>query len=234
MATSSPTKPSASSASATSPFHFRHRRRFFHFRDSLAAPCVFSANFDNVGFDGFIDLIDQHGDARNAAGEWGTNGSGGPAITTGPGGDVRYIRETGIMHRDAFFGGGEPDITTAAPGAKLSLTDDSGGVVTFIPTGAVNANLAFNPLLPEDPLTNPRLLDQPTLTALTYPIRGSGGSVIVNVTSTQGLTVNSSARGSQGVVEISSLVLDTDPTPALGLDTLGTSTVATNGLGRMS
>jgi hypothetical protein len=197
---------------------------------TLAAPSVFAANFDNVGNDGFIDLIDQHGDARNgvgAAGEFGTLGAGGPAITTGPGGDVRYIRAQGIVHRDAFFGGGSPDITTSAPGASLSLTDDSGGVLTFIPTGAVNPNLAFNPLLPEDPVTNPRLLDQPTLTALTYPIRGSGGSVIVNVTSTQGLTINSSARGSQGAVEVSSLTLATDPFPAAGLDTSGTVQVAT-------
>src|SRR5258706_6768694 len=51
-------------------------------------PSVFTANLDRQGADGIIDLIDVQGDM-------GILGAGGPAITTGPGGDVRYIHVGG-------------------------------------------------------------------------------------------------------------------------------------------
>ncbi|HEV8378742.1 MAG TPA: hypothetical protein VGP99_07815, partial [Tepidisphaeraceae bacterium] len=114
------------------------------------APSVFHANADNFGDDGVIDLIDVRGN-------FGTLVGGGPHITTGPKGNVRYINVEGILFRDEAFGGGRPDPTTFNPGQSATITDDSGAILKLTPGTGI-------PNLPA------------TLTVLTYGIRGSGGS----------------------------------------------------------
>src|SRR5207253_5236722 len=62
------------------------------------APTFVVVNADQVGRDGSIDLID-------CLGNWGVTGAGGPPISTGSGGNIRYMRVGGSLFRDHFFGG---------------------------------------------------------------------------------------------------------------------------------
>jgi hypothetical protein len=153
-------------------------------------PSVFTANADLQGADGVIDLIDVQGDM-------GTLQSGGPAISTGPGGDVRYIHVGGTVYRDFFFGGGTPEATTYAPGEKVHLTDDSGSKIDLEPF----------PLMPNPAFipggTNPAQIG-PTLTVTAYGIRSSGGVAVVNVTSTGSVRVGGGGGG-KAHVEIGTL-----------------------------
>jgi hypothetical protein len=126
------------------------------------------ANADKTGRDGTIDLID-------VAGNIGAGGGQGIPIITGPGGDVRYIVVGGTAFRDGYFGGGTGEETTYRPGETAVLRDDSGGLIKISP-GTATA----------------------TLTILTYPIRGSGGSVVVNVSSTGPVIVRNHARSPAG------------------------------------
>jgi hypothetical protein len=166
---------------------------------------VFMADVDRSGNDGIIDLIDVVGDTDGASIDFN-----GPAISTGPGGNVRYMSiSTNVQaRRDPFFGGGTPEETLYDPGEKARLTDDSGTQFILTPTplegqpaGSTSGNLLFDP---------------PQLTVLTYPIRGKSGVVVTRVTVTPlddttdgvvaagggGLLVETGAKGSSGSVEI--------------------------------
>ena len=138
----------------------------------------FVANADNSGRDGIIDMIDVYN------GDMGTLAAGGPAIITGPGGNVRYIRVDpgNIAYRDRYFGGGAPEVTTFDPGAVARLVDDSGTKVTVTPTN-----------------------DFASITAATYGIRGSGGSALVSVASTGGINVRAEATSKNAAAEIGTL-----------------------------
>jgi hypothetical protein len=140
---------------------------------------VFTVNADLTGDDGIIDLID-------VAGNMGTLSAGGPAITTGPGGNVRYMNVGGLVFRDAFFGGGFQEPTTYQPGEKVTLRDDSGTTMDFSPFPLV-PNPAF---LPGG--TNPAQIG-PALTITAYGIRGSGGVAVINLTSTGSVEVGAGA-----------------------------------------
>ena len=145
---------------------------------------VIHVNADGIGDDGIIDLID-------CVGNFGTIGAGGPQITTGPGGNVRYIRVGGTVFRDLTFGGnGSPETTTYSPGVSATIVDDSGSLVHIIPEGDV-PNPAF--VAGTTDQTSPAFnqFTPASLTITTYPIEGSGGSVIIDATSTGSLTVNS-------------------------------------------
>lgn len=132
---------------------------------------------------GTIDLID-------ASQNLGLAGPGGPAITTGPGGNVRYIHapatlganQSPFAFRDAFFGGGTPEATNYQPGEAVAITDDSGTIVHLTPDLATAAMLVT-----------------------TYPIRGSGGAAIVQVESANGVTVTADGNGS---AEIGTIQVD--------------------------
>jgi hypothetical protein len=142
----------------------------------------FTANADLIGDDGIIDLIDCTGDL-------GTLQAGGPAITTGPGGDLRYLHVGGQVFRDEFFGGGFPEPTTYAPGETVRLTDDSGAKIELEPF-PTTPNPAFT-----GGNTNVSALLGPTLTVTGYGVRGSGGVALVNVTSTGSIRVGGGGGG---------------------------------------
>jgi len=136
------------------------------------APSIILVNTDGVGSDGIVDLID-------CFGQMGVLGAG-PIIMTGPGGDVRYIRNTvGPIFRDPFFGGNAGEETIEDPGVPVTIRDDGGAQITITPMGPTFANPTFDPTQP--PVgTNTQLLGPQITNLLTYPIRGSGGSVIVS------------------------------------------------------
>jgi hypothetical protein len=135
------------------------------------SPSVFHVNADNFGADGVIDLIDVTGD-------FGTLNGGGPHITTGPKGNVRYINVGGNLFRDEAFGGGQPDITQFNPGQSATITDDSGAILKISPgTGG-------------------------TLGVLTYGIRGSGGSAIVLIQSDQSVNIRATSKRNSSPAEI--------------------------------
>ena len=103
------------------------------------------------------------------------------AIITGPGGDVRYMHVGGTAFRDSYFGSGSPEETVFRPGESAVLRDDSGALVTISP-GRSSSNA--------------------TLTVLTYGIRGSGGSAILNVNSTGDVIVRNGSKNQASVAEI--------------------------------
>lgn len=171
---------------------------------------VWQANVDRSGSDGVIDLIDVTGILN------------GPAISTGPNGNVRYMR-AGTVFRDSFFGGGSPEATVYAPGVKARITDDSGTQVVLTPQPLQKRS----PLVPGQPEFN----DAPSLSVLTYPIRYSGGSVILNVTVTPvddtiapatngggGLLVEAGTRGPLGTAEISQVTISGNSSNTLEFD----------------
>lgn len=73
-------------------------------------------NYDNLGQDGIIDLIDVDGDFNDVA------------IITNNGGNVRYIRVGGVVGQDSFFASGTFGTIT---GTNLSVIDDSGATIRF-------------------------------------------------------------------------------------------------------
>jgi hypothetical protein len=161
---------------------------------------------------GTIDLID----VKN---QIGTLGTGGPAIITGPGGNVRYIHlgPFGTLFRDNAFGGQTPEPTPYQPGEAVDITDDSGSIVHLVPVGTgATPNPNFNAALPADPTTNPQFLGA-ILSVLTYPIRGSGGAAVVKVDTENGIIISSSGAGSAeiGTIQTSgtgtAVVLGTTP-----------------------
>ncbi|MDB5332694.1 MAG: hypothetical protein JWP03_3845 [Phycisphaerales bacterium] len=154
---------------------------------TLPVPSQFRAGFNNLYGHAFIDLVD-------CAGDLGTLGAGGPAISTGVGGDFRYMKVGGTIWRDPFFGGGQPEPTVFSPGVGATIIDDSGSVVNLVPN-QVEANPLFNATItdPNDP-RSVQTLPAGQITVTTYGIEGaigsnSGGSAIVDVTSTGDLTV---------------------------------------------
>ena len=142
-------------------------------------PSVFNLNTDNQGSDGIIDLID-------VTGNFGTIEDGGPQISTGPGGNVRYLRVGGQVFQDRFFGGGSPTTTVHEPGAVVLLTDDSGAKLLLTPVGNVD-NPDFDPDQSEDSDIPSEIAA--SLTVKTYGIRDSGGVVLMEVVSGAGVLV---------------------------------------------
>ena len=162
------------------------------------APSIITANFDDNGRDGIVDLID-------VAGQLGTVNGGGPQITTNTGGNVRYMRAGGLVFGDLEFGGGGTVDTLHLPGEQVTLKDDGGGSIQLTPSPPV-PNPNFNAALPED-ATNPRLLfAQPSaLTIRAYPIRGSGGEVLMDVDSDDSVGIQGSSDGA--TVEVGTIRL---------------------------
>lgn len=188
----------------------------YHFNQqigSINTSPVIQVNLDHTGNDGTIDLIDV---TLNS----GAISVYGPAITTGPGGDLRYfhIAATALMQVDSRFGGGTAQATVYTPGAQAFITDDSGASMTLTPLPRDR-----NPLFPVPAGALSDFLDPPFLTVLTYPIRDKSGVVVMRVTITPindpnsdgptdinrpgggGLQVDSNGRGSTQGAEISEI-----------------------------
>lgn len=162
--------------------------------DVSVVPTFFAADVDRSGGDGFIDLIDVAGDMGNPV-------SGGPALDSGPGGNIRYIRVGGQAYRDAFFGGGLPEQTTYQPRRTVSLFDDSGTKVLLTPIRFIDRT--SNP-------ANPTPVVDGQLTIETLPVR-SGGAVILRLQTTQSVRIESGREGSG--VEFGRLILGGNASP---------------------
>jgi hypothetical protein len=150
---------------------------------------TYNLNWDQVGTDGTIDLIDA------------TTELFAPLINTGPGGNVRYIKAPldGVI-RPGQFGGGTPEATGFDIGEVVNLTDDSGGLMTFAPLD-VQVNPAFDPSQPvsdtNSQFVGPRITDM-----LTYPISGSAGVVVISFSVDGPLQITGTNTGLGGSVEI--------------------------------
>jgi hypothetical protein len=171
---------------------------------------VWQVNVDGSGSRGTIDLIDVTG-TLNAVG-----------MTTGPNGNIRHMRVAGVINRDQFFGGGQPEETVFAPGQIARLTDDSGTQFTITPLPLIRG--PFGPGQPE-------FADPPQVSALGYPIRDKAGQVIVSVTVVTfddgiaptfngggGVEIETGASGSGGSVEIGTLNLSGTTSNTLTFD----------------
>ena len=86
------------------------------------------------------------------------------------------------MFRDEFFGTGAPTAIQLDAGETGRFVDDSGAQVTLKPI-PLNRSVNFQ-------TGETTLVDPGTLTVQYYPIRGSGGGVLVEVDSTRGLQVD--------------------------------------------
>ncbi len=178
-------------------------------------------NADLVGGDGTIDLIDVVFDLGGTV-------NGGPQITTGPGGNVRFMRAGGEIFQDSIFGGGTPTDTTFLPGTAANLRDDGGAQLRIAPVDPVpNPNFVedlealspFDPRLdPDSPDFNPDLTDDPRLafvagqiTSLTtYGIRGSGGVVVMSIEADHSLAITSNSAGLNQGAEISEILVSAE------------------------
>lgn len=91
---------------------------------AISGPSYFQINADNRGNDelGLIDVV----------GQWGNFATGGPALSTGNGGNIRYMRVGGSIYRDQFFGIGSTFVQTAT-NDSITVTDDSGAEVSVKP-----------------------------------------------------------------------------------------------------
>ncbi len=178
----------------------------------------FRANTDETGNDGIIDLIDTSGD-------YGSLIAGGTPIVTGAGGNVRYMRVGGTFWQDPQFLVGDYTPVELDPGQQFVHVDDGGGETIINPQTIENPD--FDPTQPVDPIFNPQFLHG-SLTVSQYNIRGSGGSVLVDV-STDQFGINFTAKDNSPAghaVQVSRITLNgsghavvTDPeTGALSLD----------------
>jgi hypothetical protein len=170
---------------------------------------------NNPAIAGRIDLID-------CAGNFGDFSAGGPAITTGPNGDVRYINVGGQVFEDLFFGSGTPAETIHAPGQAVTLNDDSGAVLTFTPQGTFTANPAYNASAPAAGVS---AMLGPQLELTTYGIRGSGGVVVINATVTDdgSLSITSAGSAQSLTAEVTNIVLENEGPQIIPMSTAPTT-----------
>jgi hypothetical protein len=157
--------------------------------DGLAP--VLHVNAANSKTPGHIDLIDVTGAF------FGTLATGGPAIITGPGGNVGYIHvapDTTVFN-DNYFGGSEDFPITYTAGVSADLIDDSGTPFSINPyrgqsvTGDLSAAETATATTTTTGVTSVATGD--SLSVLTYGIEGTGGVVVLSVTVTPGtLTID--------------------------------------------
>jgi hypothetical protein len=164
----------------------------------VAAGPRIAVNVDEIGQDGTIDLIDVTGD-------FGALVGGGPGISTGFGGNVKYMRVGGVTYRDRFFGSAAQTEFTGRPGQVLTYTDDSGALARLIPTTIVGAAAPGTGGTPGAPVTTNGFL-----TVVTYPIRGSSGVAVVSIESST--NVNIAVAGDRGSFDVASIIARGDGT----------------------
>ena len=189
--------------------------------ESAGITPIFSANADQKGGGGNIDAI-------YVTGNVGAENMSGPGLYTGLNGNVKYFHVGGTVFRDRFFGGTFTATQAYGRGQAVSIKDDSGAVATITPTSVVTRT-STSPIVvtgtttvgtATGTITNPDgsvstvSFDQNTLqyvvttpgslTMTQYGVRGTGGVVLVNVTSTSSFNVLSSGTG--GSVDITDAV----------------------------
>ncbi len=152
-------------------------------------PSAIFANSNNTAEDGRVDLIDVTGD-------FGSTEVGGPALKTGIGGNIKYIRVGGEVFRDRqAFGTTIPSDVTGIPGQSFIITDDSGSRARISAT-------SFSTVTDGVSTTT-----QGSLNLTTYGVRESGGVVVVNLNSSTSVQVTS--LGGPGSFDISRLTVAT-------------------------
>lgn len=160
----------------------------------------FRVNADDIGADGVIDLIDVPGSVGDLQ-------QGGPAITTGTGGNVRYAKlayeEGAELFQDRFFQSSAYLPLELAAGESYTHVDDGGGRFTITPGRYTSAG---------DPTAEPPVpagLASGALTISSYGVRGSGGGVLLSVTSSNGgLTFDSVSGGPTGGIEVTRVIAE--------------------------
>ena len=164
-------------------------------------PSTITANFDNTGNDGIIDLID-------VTGQFGTFLSGGPGITTNSGGNVRYMRVGGNAYNDAEFGGGGilPIGTTYEEGETAVIKDDSGATLNLIPSPRRTYTV-----ISADGTEGERLDFADSLLVRAYPIRGSGGNAILDVRAGDAFTLEGTGNFEDATGEIGRIIMESSP-----------------------
>ena len=159
---------------------------------NIAASYI-NVDADNAGRDGIIDLI-------FVIGDFGTSQFGGPQLTTGLGGDIRFIRVFGDVYQDVMFGQGwsaDKEVTSEV------LVDDSGGAIRITATPSefqVGTKIA---------------IDNPTFDYTYYGVR-SGGGVIMDISSQGGVSITADSNGNGAPVQISRLQVQADATGTVG------------------
>lgn len=161
-------------------------------------PPIIAANVDNRAGDGIIDLIDVVGDMG------GLLTGGGPALSAGPGGNIRYVNVGGNAFRDRFFGGGAPETIVSDPDTSVDLVDDSGTAYRVSPILAQSGPPVFGQPVNNNPTVNG------VVSVVALPVRnslsgGRSGLVAISATSTTGMLIESRARGSRGSVELGAI-----------------------------
>ena len=187
--------------------------------ESFGVVPIFSAGTNQKGA-GNIDAIYVSGDV-------GSTNFSGPGLYTGLDGNVKYFHVGGTVYRDKFFGGTLTATQAYNPGQAVTIKDDSGALATITPTDVVT-RIATSPIaavgtsigtavgtitnadgsvttVTFDPLTSQYIVSTPgALTLTTYGVRGTGGVVLINATSTSSFTVASAGKG--GSVDITDAV----------------------------
>ena len=135
------------------------------------------------------------------------------------------MRVGGVLTQDPVFNNGD----TGARGeivnqpGPVTFTDDSGAVITLTPGNVRAAN---------DTTGTQSTVGQ--LTTRVFGIRGAGGVVIVDVTSSSGITVSAVSGGVSESAEIGTIVVGNATTPGIpltvtnGVPTISTGTTNTN------
>lgn len=164
---------------------------------------------DRSGKDGIIDLI-------HVGGDFGNSSYGGPGISTGRGGNVRYITVDGALYRDTFFGyNNQDDWIDYLPGNVFNVIDDSGTPIKITSTSPTGSGT-------------------PGFSVRTYGIRGSGGAVVCNVRTDGGVSVTAKAAAySSGRAEIG-LIEANGSGAAFSTDTNGKPQAPTKANGQLN
>ncbi|WP_236254481.1 hypothetical protein [Mucisphaera calidilacus] len=157
-------------------------------------------NADNsLDGDGIIDLIDVAGDLGSSAqAPNNTVVIGGPSISTGPDGNVRYMRVGGLIYQNNDFGAGQFGEFRLDAGEGATIVDDSGATVRIAPvdTGEVVTNEDGTTPDEDDPVA--------FLTYRTFAI-ADGGSVLVDIHSSGGVSIVGNSLGTGAPVEIGAI-----------------------------
>ena len=122
----------------------------------------------------------------------GTLQAGGPSITTGTGGNVRYIRTQASSSAIASSAAAHSTSPASPRAVPFRYTDDSGTAVKVTPL----------PIIPRGQDT----FNQVGLTVQTYGIRDKGGSVLTFV------GTNSHATTINGIEQAAGILIDTGST----------------------
>lgn len=155
----------------------------------------FNVDADRTGADGRIDLIDVTGD-------WGAPVNNvhytGAALVTGPGGNIGFMRVGGFLSQDSVFNTG--DVGTNGEivhqAGTVSYTDDSGVRIVLDPGSTTTVS------------TSGTVTTAGVITTRTYGVRGAGGVVIVDASSTLGLKVTATSNSASVVAEIGSITVN--------------------------